>query len=239
MDNTAILPIIQTHNPDIIFNLDFSIGPLLIAIYNYYRALLPSAWGKVFPPIRIDKSLLQALIISHFGYSRIVSSNPAKCHLVRLSNKNTYTLSYTALHTWEELFRNTCAGSCYLRILPSNSLLPPCQLNTEKTAVLCSQTRTVTGSFCFPVSMSTCRHVSFYTYTARARDSLLCLYSATQSKAHFVTRTFRDHRPVLQTTAKHHCGKSSYLCQHSFPYCSRERNPSRPLCPHLSACSFS
>lgn len=60
------------------------------------------------------------------------------------------------------------------------------------------------------------------------RASFLCFYSATHSKAHFMTWTSGGHRPLLQTTAKHHCGKSSCLCQHNFPCCRKERNPSDP-----------
>lgn len=67
------------------------------------------------------------------------------------------------------------------------------------------------------VSTSTCCHLLFYTYTARSlgQGQPLCLYSATQSKAHFTTRTRGERRAVLQTTAKHHCGKNSCVCQRS------------------------
>lgn len=64
-----------------------------------------------------------------------------------------------------------------------------------------------------------------------ARDSLLCLYSATQSKALFMTRTRGERRAVLQTTAKLHCGKSSCVYQHSL--LQKAEKPQQTFLPTL------
>lgn len=55
--NMVILSIPQTHNSDI-FNLDFSIGPLITALHNNYTALMFNAWDEVFPhhPYRLKSS---------------------------------------------------------------------------------------------------------------------------------------------------------------------------------------
>lgn len=102
---------------------------------------------KFSPTIHIDKSLLQALII-------LVSSNSAKCHTVGWLNSNTNILatllSMLRRRLSEIIVQDHVIFNSFLQTFFVVDcffvFLPLCQLNAEKSAVLCSQTCTSIGS---------------------------------------------------------------------------------------------